>query len=111
MVTRRSPSTFNCSYVPANVLSHESERKGSSESSVSLVEWVGGLYQESLMHDVVDDALKANATPLTAHQIVSVVKLALSCTDLTPNRRPAMRVALSTLIEICHYTATTPYSF
>eukprot|EP00253_Pinus_taeda_P035469 PITA_35469 len=98
MVTRRSPNTFN-----------ESEAQSSSSSSSSLVEWVGGLYPERLMHEVVDDALKVNATPLTTHQIDSVVKLALSCTHLTPDRRPSMREALSTLSKISHNTATAPY--
>lgn len=98
IVTRRSPNTFN-----------ESEAQSSSSSSSSLVEWVGGLYPERLMHEVVDDALKVNATPLTTHQIDSVVKLALSCTHLTPDRRPSMREALSTLSKISHNTATAPY--
>jgi hypothetical protein len=109
MVTRRSPNTFNNSYV--NDVLNKSETQSSSSSSISLVEWVGGLYPERVMHDAVDDALEVNATPLTTNQIVSVVKLALSCTHLTPDRRPSMSVVLSTLIEICHYTETAPYNF
>lgn len=106
IVTRISPNTSNNSYV--NVGLNESEAQSSSSSSSSLVEWVGGLYPGRLMHDVVDDALKVNATPLTIHQIDSVVKLALSCTHLTPSKRPSMKEALSTLNGICHYTATEP---
>eukprot|EP01018_Ginkgo_biloba_P038429 Gb_11459 [translate_table: standard] len=84
MVTRKRPTLSN------EILNGKAS---------SLHEWVQLLFADRLL-EVVDPMLISNATTSTHDQIISVVKLGLSCSQQSPNHRPSMRVVMTKLQQI-----------